>query len=38
VEAIEGLTDAQRYQLNEEVTRIGAFFGAEASLTVGTPA
>jgi Winged helix DNA-binding domain len=36
VEAIEGLTKAQRDQLNDEVTRIGAFFGAEASLTVGT--
>jgi winged helix DNA-binding protein len=36
VEGIEGLTRSQRIQLTKEATRIGAFFGAEASLTVGT--
>jgi Winged helix DNA-binding domain len=36
VEAIEGLTQTQRNMLEAEVTKIGAFFGAEASLTIGT--
>jgi winged helix DNA-binding protein len=36
VEAMEGLTPAQRKLLDIEVSRIGTFFGGEASLTLGT--
>jgi hypothetical protein len=36
VEAIEGLTPAQRKLLEAEVTRIGTFFDTDARLTLGT--
>jgi hypothetical protein len=36
VEAIEGLSPEQRKVLELDVTRIGAFFNAEVSLTIGT--
>jgi hypothetical protein len=36
VEAIEGLTPAQRKLLEAEVTRIGTFFDTAARLTLGT--
>jgi hypothetical protein len=36
VEAIEGLNRAQRNLLGAEAMRIGAFFGTESRVTLGT--